>query len=128
MFCSCVGRSTNVKPTSWRPAVTLMRGDIMRLSNSSRATGLFSVARLVVLLAADRRREDLLAVDRDDELMRRLVSFDADQPFGHGLQQPSGEHVLAVGRERDDGTSMPPRVPSGSPSTCWFCVTTVLIV
>ena len=59
--------------------------------------------RLVVLLAADRRGEDLLAVDGDDELMRRLVPFDADEPFGHGLQQPSREHVLAVGRERDDG-------------------------
>ena len=71
----------------------------MRRSNSSRATGLFSVARLVVRLAADRRGEDLLAVDRDDEEVRRLVSLDADQPFGHGLQETAREHVLAVGRE-----------------------------
>ena len=44
MFCSCCGRSTKVKPTSCSPAVTLMRGDVIRLLNSSRGTGVFSVA------------------------------------------------------------------------------------
>jgi hypothetical protein len=34
----------NVNPTSCRPAATLTRGDVIRLSNSSRDTGLFSVA------------------------------------------------------------------------------------
>ena len=37
----CAGRSTKVKPTSCRPAVTLMRGDIMRLSTSSREMVMF---------------------------------------------------------------------------------------
>ncbi|MNC85746.1 hypothetical protein D3C83_13580 [compost metagenome] len=43
-FCSCAGRSTNVKPTSCGPAVTRTRGDVMRSSNSSRATGVFAFA------------------------------------------------------------------------------------
>ena len=41
-FCSCAGRSTKVKPMSCGPAVTRMRGDVIRSSNSSRATGVLA--------------------------------------------------------------------------------------
>ena len=40
-FCSRPGSSTNVNPTSCTPAVTLMRGDTMRLSTSSREMVMF---------------------------------------------------------------------------------------
>ena len=43
--------------------------------------------------------EDLLAIERDDELVRRLLPFDADVAFGDGPQQAAGEDVLTVGRE-----------------------------
>src|SRR6185369_11596722 len=41
IFCSCVGRSMNVNPTSWGPAVTLIRGEVIRLSISSREMVMF---------------------------------------------------------------------------------------
>ncbi len=55
---------------------------------------------LMIVFAADRSREHTLSVDGDNELMRGLVALDADQAFGHRLEQSSREHVFAVGRER----------------------------
>ena len=121
-FCSWAGRSTKVKPTSCRPAVTATRGDVIGCRTPRAAP---AVDRgLVVRLAADRRQRHLLAV-------MVMTTGAASRVPRHppALRPPSSAavrrtRVLAVGRKGVSG-ARPPRVPSGRPSTCWFCVTTM---
>ena len=100
-FCSCAARS--------RPR----EGDVVRAGRDRnrrrrhrRVDGLlrdvdaFRDAELVQLGAADLGREHRLAVDDDQELMRPIVAFDAEQAFLDAAHEPAREHVLAVGRER----------------------------
>ena len=54
---------------------------------------------LVVVFAADSRGKHLLAINCDNELKRRVLSFDSDVTFGNGIQQSSDEDVLTVGGE-----------------------------
>src|SRR5262249_3737453 len=62
---------------------------------------------LMILWTADRGRERLLTVDRDDERVRRVVTFNADVPFFHAAEEAGRQLVFAVGGEdvTDNGTA-----------------------
>ena len=54
---------------------------------------------LVILGAADLRRVDLFAVDRDDERVRRLVALDAGVALFDAAHETPEQLVFAVGGE-----------------------------
>src|SRR6185503_906704 len=102
-FCSLGLRSRHVNATSCGPAVIGIGGDFMAAVTDSCAMLMPSATLSSERGAADLGREHGVAVDDNQELVRTIVPFYAEQAFLDAANEPAREHVLTVGRERVRG-------------------------
>ena len=100
-FCSRAARSFQVKCDFVRAGRDRNRRRSQSLVDDIlRRVEAFRDAELVELGAADLAGINGLTVDENQELVRAIVTFDAEQTLLDAADEPSREHVFAVGGER----------------------------